>query len=59
MSPQIYTIKFGSNRCYIIKSEQVVMVDAGPPKCLNAFKRQLSKYSVQPGDINPHCELRR
>lgn len=47
----IYTLKFGINRCYIIKGKHAIMVDGGPPKQLNNFLKQLSAFEIKPEEI--------
>ena len=49
--PQIFILNFGINRCYIIKGEQAVMVDAGPPGKLKSFKKQLDAFNINPNEI--------
>ncbi|WP_372950553.1 MBL fold metallo-hydrolase, partial [Mariniphaga sp.] len=49
--PQIFTLKFGINRCYIIKGDKVVMVDAGPPNKLKSFIKQLASFNINPKEI--------
>src|SRR6056297_3454907 len=51
MKPQIHTLKFGINRCYIIRGKQVVMVDGGPPNKKKEFLKQLTMFSLDPQDI--------
>ena len=48
MKPQIFTLKFGINRCYIIKGKQAVMVDGGPPNKKKEFLKQLTGLSLDP-----------
>ncbi len=49
--PQIFILNFGINRCYIIKGEQAVMVDAGPRGKIKSFKKQLSSFKINPEEI--------
>ncbi|MEN8153888.1 MAG: MBL fold metallo-hydrolase [Acidobacteriota bacterium] len=51
MKNQIFTLKFGINRCYIIKGKGAVLIDGGPPDKGRAFTKILSKYSIDPRDI--------
>ncbi len=51
MSTQIYTIRFGINRCYLIKEDGIIMIDGGPPNKVKAFQKYLAKISVKPNDI--------
>lgn len=51
MKPQIFSLKFGINTCYIIKGEGTVMIDGGPSKAREKFKKYLIKYSINPGEI--------
>jgi hydroxyacylglutathione hydrolase len=51
MKIQIFTLKFGINRCYIIKGEQAIMVDGGPPNQIDNFLKQLSVIGMKPEEI--------
>ncbi|MGM0392753.1 MAG: MBL fold metallo-hydrolase [Bacteroidota bacterium] len=51
MKSQIFTLKFGINRCYIIKGKKAIMVDGGPPNKRKKFLKQLSGISLDPHDI--------
>ena len=51
MRPQIFSLKFGINTCYIIKGEGTIMIDGGPSKAINKFKKYLIKYSINPNEI--------
>ena len=48
---QIFTLKFGINRCYIIKDEGAIMIDGGPPGKRKAFKSKLEDLPVPYRDI--------
>lgn len=48
---QIINIKLGMNNCYLIKEDGLILVDAGVPKKIKAFEKQLAKHSISPGDI--------
>jgi glyoxylase-like metal-dependent hydrolase (beta-lactamase superfamily II) len=48
---QIFTLKFGINRCYIIKDEGAIMIDGGPPGKGKVFQSKLEDLSVQYQDI--------
>jgi len=52
MKPEIIDIQLGMNHCYLIKQEGIIMVDAGVPKKIDSFKKQLARYSINPGDIS-------
>lgn len=51
MKNQIFTLKFGINRCYIIKGKNAILIDGGPPDKGKAFTKILSNYSIHPQDI--------
>ncbi|MDP2424174.1 MAG: MBL fold metallo-hydrolase [Bacteroidales bacterium] len=51
MKTQIYTLRLGINRCYIIMQQGMIMVDAGPPNSLNKIKRYLKTFGIDPADI--------
>ena len=51
MNPQIFSLKFGINTCYIIKGEGTIMIDGGPLKAIEKFKKYLIKYSINPNEI--------
>jgi hydroxyacylglutathione hydrolase len=51
MSTQIYPVRFGINRCYLIREEGVIMIDGGPPKKLKAFQKFIGSISIRPEDI--------
>jgi hydroxyacylglutathione hydrolase len=51
MSTQIYSIRFGINRCYLIKENGIIMIDGGPPNKVGAFQKYLTEKSVTPNDI--------
>ena len=50
-APQFFTLKFGINRCYIIKSKQAIMVDGAPPGKLPSFLNQLTRFNINPEEI--------
>ena len=51
MSTQIYPVRFGINRCYLIREEGVIMIDGGPPKKLKAFQKFIGGIPIRPEDI--------
>lgn len=51
MTNQIFTLKFGINRCYIIKAKSAIMIDGGPPNMGKTLIKILSNYSIHPQDI--------
>ena len=51
MKPQIFPLKFGINTCYIIKGEGTIMIDGGPSKAIEKFKKYLIQYSINPNEI--------
>jgi hypothetical protein len=51
MSPQIFILKLGINRCYLIKGKHTIMIDGGPPNQLDNFLKQLSVLEIEPKEI--------
>lgn len=51
MTTDIYSLKLGVNSCYLIRGKNIVMVDAGPPWRLKAFKRKLARLYIRPDEI--------
>ena len=51
MSIQIYPIRFGINRCYLIQDDGIIMIDGGPPNKSIAFKKSISRIPIDPNDI--------
>jgi glyoxylase-like metal-dependent hydrolase (beta-lactamase superfamily II) len=51
MKPQIFSLKFGINTCYIIKGEGTIMIDGGPPNAIEKFKKYLDKFRIDPKEI--------
>ena len=51
MSVQIYLIKIGINRCYLVKDEGAILIDAGGPNKIKSFQKAFRKYSILPDEI--------
>lgn len=51
MQPQIFTLKLGINRCYIIKGKHAIMIDGGPPNRVKSFLKQLAATGIEPKEI--------
>jgi len=51
MKPQIFSLKFGINTCYVIQDIGTIMVDGGPSKAIEKFKKYLIQYSINPNEI--------
>jgi len=49
---QIFTIKIGINRCYIIKDEGIVLIDAGSPNKIDKFQKAFERLKIDPAEIN-------
>ncbi len=47
----IYTVDFGFNQCYIIRSQGVIMVDGGLPNRRGDFLEALQRLPIEPQDI--------
>jgi glyoxylase-like metal-dependent hydrolase (beta-lactamase superfamily II) len=52
MPPQIYPIRFGINKCYLIQDQGVIMVDGGPPNKSKTFQKFIKHLSIRPEDIS-------
>ncbi|MBN2482104.1 MAG: MBL fold metallo-hydrolase [Bacteroidales bacterium] len=51
MSLQIFTIRIGINRCYVVRDEGTILIDAGYPNRINVFRRAFRKMQIDPGEI--------
>lgn len=52
MSTDILSLRLGITNTYLLRGTRgIVMVDAGPPGKIRAFRRKLSKLYILPGDI--------
>jgi hydroxyacylglutathione hydrolase len=52
MATDIFSLKLGVNSCYLIRGVKgVIMVDAGTPNKIRAFKRKLARLYIRPKDI--------
>jgi hydroxyacylglutathione hydrolase len=51
MKAEIFPIKLGLNSCYLIRGNDVVMIDGGMPNKLKTFKRELSRLNIRPEEI--------
>lgn len=51
MSLQIFPIKIGLNKCYIIQDEGTILVDAGHPKQVRKFRKAFKKLNIDPTEI--------
>jgi hydroxyacylglutathione hydrolase len=51
MKPQIFSLKFRINTCYIIRGKGTIMVDGGPPNAIDTFKKYLDKFRIDPKEI--------
>ncbi len=47
----IYTVRMGISRCYIIQDKGTVMVDSGPPNKIDSFIKSIQKASIDPKQI--------
>jgi len=48
---EIFTIKVGINRCYVIKDEGIILIDAGSPKKIQRFREAFNRFHIHPEDI--------
>ena len=51
MKVEIHPILLGIDRCYIIRSEGIIMIDGGAPKKRKAFLSAIQPLSIKPEDI--------
>lgn len=51
MSLQIYPIRFGINRCYLVQDDGIIMIDGGPPNKSIAFQNFIKHIPIHPNDI--------
>jgi glyoxylase-like metal-dependent hydrolase (beta-lactamase superfamily II) len=51
MSSQIFTIKIGINRCYLVKDERTILIDAGITNKIHAFQKAFERLPIHPKEI--------
>lgn len=51
MPVQIYPIRFGINRCYLVQDDGIIMVDGGPPNKSIAFQKFITRMQIHSNDI--------
>ena len=51
MGATIHPIRLGVTRCFVIQSEETILVDTGPPKKDDLFRKALTKLSIRPEEI--------
>jgi len=51
LSLQIFTIKVGINRCYIVKDEGTILIDAGSPNKIHIFQKAFKRLKMHPPEI--------
>jgi len=51
MEVKIYPINLGGSTAYILKGEQVIMIDGGFPNQLDNFIKGIAKVSIKPEEI--------
>jgi len=51
MSSQIFTIKIGINRCYLVKDEGTILIDAGTPNRIQTFQKSFERLKIHPNEI--------
>lgn len=51
MPIQIYPIRFGINRCYLVQDDGIIMIDGGPPNKSIAFQKFITRIPIRPDDI--------
>jgi len=48
---KIFTIKAGINRCYIIRDQGTILVDAGSPNNIHRFREAFNRFHIPPEEI--------
>jgi hydroxyacylglutathione hydrolase len=48
MLPQIFTIRIGINKCYLVKEDGIIIIDSGPPKRIHGFQKAFEKFQIEP-----------
>lgn len=51
MAPEIFSLHFGVNECYIIREKGTIMIDGGPRGKKDDFTRELRRLVIEPRDI--------
>ena len=51
MSSQIFAIKMGINRCYLVRDKGTILIDAGFPNRVKAFQKSFERLSIDPNEI--------
>jgi hydroxyacylglutathione hydrolase len=51
MSSQIFTIRIGINRCYLIRNQGTILIDAGTPRRISSFQKSFNRLAVPPENI--------
>lgn len=51
-NPAIYRIRLGITDSWLVKGDKAVLIDAGMPKKIKTFKRQIARTGVSPEDID-------
>jgi glyoxylase-like metal-dependent hydrolase (beta-lactamase superfamily II) len=51
MPMQIYPIRFGINRCYLVQDDGIIMIDGGPPNKSIVFQKFIKNLPINPKDI--------
>ena len=52
MKTEIHQLSLGICRCYLIKEEGLILVDAGFPNQGKKFLKELQNLSIEPRDIS-------
>jgi len=51
MNNRIIPIVLGITRCYLIRGDNLILIDGGMPNKVEAFRKALRKLSIDPGEI--------
>ena len=51
MPTQIYPLRFGINRCYLVQDDGIIMIDGGPPNKSIAFQKLIKHLPINANDI--------
>jgi glyoxylase-like metal-dependent hydrolase (beta-lactamase superfamily II) len=52
MQTEIHPIPLGFDTCYVLRGDGVVVLDAGQPNRLSAFRRGLAKAGIMEGEVD-------
>jgi len=51
MKVDVYPVALGFNDCYLIRDEEVIMIDGGTPNRIDTFKKAIRNISIEPSNV--------